>query len=88
MNACYIIDQWTSKSANILNKTPLVNLISGHVNKKNGVEQYKLFCELVEGVAKKLSMSADEVELFMFSRGGRKKLPWRDYLVKAYSKKS
>lgn len=82
----YIMDQWTSKSANILNKTPLINLTSGHVNKKNGVEQYKLFCELVEVVAKTLGMSAEEVELSMFSRGGRKKLPWRKFVIENYKK--
>ena len=82
----YIMDQWTSKSANILNKTPLINLTSGHVNKKNGVEQYKLFCELVEEVAKTLGMSAEEVELSMFSRGGRKKLPWRKFVIENYKK--
>ncbi|MBE0470840.1 MAG: hypothetical protein IBX55_15200 [Methyloprofundus sp.] len=82
----YIMDQWTSKSANILNKTPLIKLSSGHVNKKNGVEQYKLFCELVETVAEIIDLTAENVELSMFSRGGRQKLPWRKFVIENYKK--
>ena len=77
----YIMDQWTSKSINLLRKTPLVHLISGHVSKKNGKEVYAQFCNLVDEIAEELGVTGEHIEVAMFSKGGRRKAAWRRYVV-------
>lgn len=77
----YIMDQWTSKSVNLLTGKDVVYLTAGHVNKNNKVENYQRFCEYIEKLASKLGTSGENVEIAMFSKGGRKKWPWRKYVV-------
>lgn len=77
----YIMDQWTSKSVNLLTGNDVVYLTAGHVNKKNTASNYQNFCEYTEKLASKLSTSGENIEIAMFSKGGRKKWPWRQYVV-------
>ena len=80
----YIMDQWTSKSINLLSGEKIVHLISGHVSKNNTMETYKKFCALTDQIGDELGHKGEEIEIAMFSKGGRKKWKWRDYVVKEY----
>ena len=77
----YIMDQWSSKSVNLLTGRDIVYLTNGYVNKKNTADNYQLFCEYIESLAFRLGTSGENVEIGMFSKGGRKKWPWRQYVV-------
>ena len=94
---CFIMDQWTSRSINLLlgeNLIKLDNKIT--VNKKkykdgggNSGDVYEKFCNSVEilcGEINKTSraITPEETEQLIFSRGGHsaKKAFWRNYLVK------
>lgn len=78
----YIMDQWTSKSVNLLTGKDVVYLrIDGYVNKKNTVKNYQCFCEYIEKLASKLGTSGEKVEMAMFSKGGSNKWPWRQYVI-------
>ena len=81
----YIMDQWTSKSINLLSGEKFVHLISGHVSKNNTMDTYKRFCALTESIGKNLGHTGEEIEIAMFSKGGQKKWKWRDYVVKEYN---
>ncbi len=83
----YIMDQWTSKSINLLTGQEVVNLPYDHVSKKNTVETYKKFCDLTETLATQLGYTGEEIELAMFSRGGRSKWDWRQYVCDNYPKR-
>lgn len=79
----YIMDQWTSKSINLLMGKSLVHLASGHVSNQNPVSNYEQFCELINSIARQLGCSGEEVEIAMFSKGGHKKWPWRQHVINA-----
>lgn len=83
----YIMDQWTSKSVNLMCGANLVHLSSGYVSKKNDWHVYEKFCSLVDEIAVDLCTSAESVEMAMFSKGGRKKAAWRQYVVDNYKKR-
>lgn len=78
----YIMDQWTSKSINLLSDEKIVHLTSGHVNKKNTVNSYNKFCSYTEQLGEMLGHTGEQIEIAMFSKGGRKRWKWRDYVVK------
>lgn len=80
----FIMDQWTSKSTNLLCDKNIVHLQQGHVSKKNSHNTYRQFCEIVQDIARKLNVSAENIEMAMFSKGGRKKEKWRQYVVNTY----
>jgi hypothetical protein len=77
----YIMDQWTSKSVNLLTGKDVIHLTAGYVNKKNTIDNYKNFCEYTESLASNLGTSGENVEIAMFSKGGRERWPWRQYVV-------
>jgi hypothetical protein len=77
----FIMDQWTSKSTNLLCGEQVIHLQAGHVSKKNNSETFDRFCNVVEDLARRLNTSAEHVEMSMFSKGGRNKAPWRQYVV-------
>lgn len=77
----YIMDQWTSKSVNLLTKQKLVYMTNGNPNKENTVDNYVRFCECLENLASQLKTSGENIEIAMFSKGGRNKWPWRQYVV-------
>lgn len=80
----YIMDQWTAKSINLLTNQEVINLSQGYVSKKNNVETYKNFCDLTDKIATQLKYTGEEIELAMFSRGGRTKWEWRQYVSEKY----
>ena len=87
----YIMDQWTSKSVNLLCGKPIVHLdSSGYVTKKNDSQNYQHFCNIIEDIAKDIAkdtkMSAENVEMDMFSKGGWNKGEWRKYVIDHYKK--
>ena len=94
---CFIMDQWTSRSINLLlgkNLIKLDNKIA--VNKRkykdgkgNTGEVYEKFCNSVDILCDEINKTSrtitpDETEQLIFSRGGRenKKALWREYLIK------
>jgi hypothetical protein len=81
-----IMDQWTSRSINLLMGVQLVRLIplrdksNGYrVSKKNDVSIYKSFCEAIHELAHLFGTTVEEIELRMFSRGNGKG-DWRNYV--------
>ena len=96
MAAGYIMDQWTACSINILLDDPTAirtdasyswtgasKLGSQYVvSDHNSAEQYERFCRTVEALARKLKLAPDATELLLLSEGGRKPLPWREYVKK------
>lgn len=87
----YIMDQWTSKSINLLMDRDIVNLAYGYVSKRNTVERYREFCTLTDKIAQELNkrgqrirgaeIKGEDVEIAMFSKGGHKKWKWREYVI-------
>jgi hypothetical protein len=84
----YIMDQWTSKSINLLMDKEIVHLTAGHVIKKNTYENYANFCSCTNSIAEALNIQSDDkgekVEIAMFSKGGREKWRWRQHVVNEY----
>ncbi|WP_156424752.1 hypothetical protein [Novosphingobium fuchskuhlense] len=94
----YIMDQWTSVSANLLlsyNSHPIVDLTaatsrgqtSHSVSDRNAEDVYETFCKGIEFLASQDDLrqglgitSAEEVEMRMFSYGGRHPAAWRQYI--------
>jgi hypothetical protein len=88
----YIMDQWTSLSANLLFTTeqqPMVDLQvagTGHtrnayVTDKNNAETYERFCQSIEQLAALFgNATSEQTEQRMFSQGGRNPARWRRYV--------
>lgn len=77
----FIMDQWTSKSTNLLCDRDMIHLTQGHVDKRNDYQTYSQFCEIVRDLGMKLNREAEHIEMSMFSKGGRKKGEWRAYVL-------
>jgi hypothetical protein len=83
----YIMDQWTSKSINILFNEELIKLsTSGHVTDKNNSVIYENFCQKIEFLATKLDINPLSLEEQLFSSGGITKGKWRSYIVNNWNK--
>ncbi len=82
----YIMDQWTSKSVNLIKGEKLVKLTSGYVG-DNDVDVYKRFCNCMEELSGKGGWTAEETEIRLFSHGGRSKGDWRSYVIENWSNK-
>ena len=81
----YIMDQWTSRSINLLVEGPAVVRMrtQDHVDPRNDKGHYEAFCQAVEALSDKLETRDHEhTEQCLFSRGGRRPDPWREYLKK------
>ena len=83
-----IMDQWTGKSVNILTRQGLVSFAGTSPSRKNCGQDYGKFCDVIGTVAaiattRGLSNfdTPWKVEERMFSHGGRKKGPWRQYVI-------
>jgi hypothetical protein len=94
---CFIMDQWTSRSINLLLGKNLIKLDNRvTVNKKkyndgqgNTGDVYEKFCNSVEILCNEINKTSrtikpEETEQLIFSRGGglQKKAFWRGYLIK------
>ena len=80
----YIMDQWTSRSMNLLKSDArfIKTVVSGNsrwVADSNDEGTYEAFCREVETLAAILSMRPDKAEELLFSEG-RGKGRWRNYL--------
>jgi len=90
-NRGFIMDQWTSRSFNLLHNSPMIKVniqknkngnFAAHVSDKNTPSTYEEFCSYIEKVSKSLpeKVKPDVVEMNMFSQGyGKGK--WRTYLL-------
>ncbi len=93
-NWCYILDQWTGRSVNLLldNKENLIKMNVNskynkkYVNEKNDEQTYVKFCSVIEELSTKISKDLNiefkphNVEQLLFSRPGPQKLSWRKYV--------
>ena len=78
----YIMDQWTSKSINLLFENKIVALTnSGHVADKNSSAIYEDFCQKIEYLAELLKIKPIDLEENLFSNGGVNKGKWRQFVV-------
>lgn len=76
----YIMDQWTSKSVNLLYDDAIVDLNkAGFVTDANDSDRYESFCLCVEELAKRAGWGFEETEVRLFSEG-RNKGAWRRYV--------
>ena len=87
---CFIMDQWTSKSMNILLQKKIITLSGNYVSKTNDENIYDKFCKFILFMQEKISatgrnISPDETEDLLFSRGGGKALYWRNFIKINYS---
>ena len=85
----YIMDQWTSRSVNLLldRPTELIRLTKSKyfqgVSDDNDKCVYKEFCFNLERLANECgSDDPKKIEEALFSKGGRNKLDWRRYVIK------
>lgn len=74
---CYILDQWTARSTNLLYApaAPLVRLQQNYVKNDNSASVYLGFCDLVDRLANDTGRTGEQIEQSMFA-GGRGH-PWR-----------
>jgi hypothetical protein len=78
----YILDQWTGKSVSILFDQNFIEFDHGGlVSRKNPAHVYERYCVNVEHLARRIGKGPPETEELLFSRGGRSKHPWREYVV-------
>jgi len=78
----YIMDQWTSKSVNLIKNEKLVHLTyAGHVSDKNDASTYCQFCEFIEDLSQEQGWTPEETEVRLFSYGGKNKGKWRAHVV-------
>ncbi|MCW3782902.1 hypothetical protein [Defluviimonas salinarum] len=80
----YIMDQWTSRSVNLLvSGDPVVRMrTKTHVDPRNDDLVFETYCQIVEDLSGKLTgKTAEETEQCLFSEGGRNRQPWRDYVM-------
>lgn len=83
----YIMDQWTSKSVNLISGKKLVKLTNGgHVSDANDASTYIEFCEFIENLSLMGGWSPEETEKRLFSFGGKKKGAWRAHVVEHWSR--
>lgn len=81
----YIMDQWVSKSINLLTGQKVVFLSNGWVNDRNNGNNYEAFCQKIDELAKALKCNGFEAEKRIFSIG-RGKGVWRNYIKAKYKK--
>lgn len=81
-----IMDQWTSRSINVLTQRPVVKLLPTDVGYRvaptNSEKVYAEFCGLVEDLSQEICKDrspdkVEEIEMQLFSKGGARKDPWR-----------
>lgn len=88
----YIMDQWTSLGVNLLfsvREKPVVDMTTtvykrartDTVSDRNTSDNYETFCQCIDYLAVRLGVEKpEEVERWLFSRGGRSPAPWRRYV--------
>jgi hypothetical protein len=89
----YIMDQWTGKSVNLLFAPDniigrFVKFDNSIVSDRNTPDDYEQFCQMIEALAKKLKVKAEDAEKRIFSNGGgaSKDGKWRAFVKAEYQK--
>jgi len=82
----YVMDQWTSKSVNLLTGRVVVPLVNGSPAKNNPADCYEEYCRVIDSMAVLLGLSGDQVEEKLMSRGGRNPAPWRAHVRRHFPK--
>ena len=83
----YIMDQWTSKSINLIFGSEIVDVTPpGWVNDKNNSTTYNKFCRCIEKLSQRGGWSPEDTEIRLFSKGGAKKDCWRSYVIHNWSR--
>lgn len=81
---CYIMDQWTARSVNLLTGQSLVKMAgtppSISVSNANTGYDYERFCAQIDAIATSLQCHGSVVEERLFSWGGRRPGRWRHYV--------
>lgn len=83
---CYIMDQHTGKSVNLLTGNWVIRMAGNYVSPLNKCGNYQAYCEEVDQIAGLLSshsgtaISGDQVEEMMMSQGGTRPWPWRAHM--------
>ena len=80
----YIMDQWVSKSINLLSDKEIVRITNKvWVDDRNNADVYERFCTKIDEIAEILECDGFEAEKRLFSVG-RGNGTWRKYLIKHY----
>lgn len=80
----YIMDQWTSRSVNLLvSGGPVVRMrTANHVDPRNDHHVFETYCRIVEDLSGLLvDKNPEETEQCLFSTGGKQVAPWRRYVM-------
>ena len=83
-NDFYIMDQWTSKSINLLTGLQVVRLDGNVASGKNKCGNYQAYCEEIDEIAALLVLPGADIEEMLMSKGGRTPWPWRAHLKQYY----
>ena len=77
----YIMDQWTAKSVNLIRRQEVVALdAAGFVRPINDRHAYEAFCKVIDAIGAHLQIDGAKAEERIYSRGGRRRAPWRAYV--------
>jgi hypothetical protein len=80
----YIMDQWVSKSINLLTGKNIISITSNSwVNDSNDSGTYEIFCDHIDQIAVILNCDGLKAEERLFSVG-RGQGEWRNYLIDNY----
>jgi hypothetical protein len=77
---CYIMDQHTAKSVNLLTGNWLVRMVGNAVSNLNKCGNYQAYCEEVDTIAGLVGVSGEQAEEMMMSKGGHHPWPWRAHM--------
>ena len=77
----YIMDQWTSKSINLLTGRQVVRMEGNVASGDNKCGNYQSYCEEVDVIADLLKLPGDDVEEMLMSSKGSS---WRKHVKKEY----
>lgn len=83
--ACYIMDQWTANSVNLLMNQRMIRAchLDNHSRCEDAGEIYSRYCDIVDDIKNRLNpQSGSEAETALFSVGGKGKAlgAWRKYV--------
>jgi hypothetical protein len=82
-DTCFIMDQWTSKSVNLIFEEDKVHISStGWVTRENTWLHYKSYCDSVRQLSRECEQECELIEQRLFSKGGKNPDPWRRYVKK------
>jgi hypothetical protein len=77
---CYIMDQHTGKSTNLLTGNWVVRMVGNAVSNLNKSGNYQAYCEELDSMGSLLGLTGEQVEEMMMSKGGHHPWPWRAYM--------